>query len=55
MAELAVYYEHPQWFLPLFSALDRRGVDYVALNLQTHSFDPAEPACRRLWFSTGWP
>ena len=44
MAELAIYYEHPQWFLPLFSALDRRGVDYVALNLQTHSFDPAEAA-----------
>jgi hypothetical protein len=43
MADLAIYYEHPQWFLPLFSALDRRGVDYVALNLQTHSFDPAEP------------
>ena len=43
MADLAVYYEHPQWFTPLFAALDRRGVDYAALNLQTHSFDPAEP------------
>ncbi len=43
MADLAVYYEHPQWFTPLFAALDRRGVDYTALNLQTHSFDPAEP------------
>ena len=43
MADLAVYYEHPQWFLRLFAALDRRGVDYTALNLQTHSFDPAEP------------
>ena len=43
MADLAIYYEHPQWFLPLFAALDRRGVDYTALNLQTHSFDPADP------------
>ena len=44
MADLAIYYEHPQWFTPLFAALDRRGVAYVALNLQTHSFDPGEPA-----------
>ena len=43
MADLAVYYEHPQWFTPLFAALDRRGVDYAAVTLQTHSFDPAEP------------
>ena len=44
MTDLAIYYEHPQWFAPLFSALDRRGVAYMALNLQTHSFDPAEAA-----------
>ena len=44
MSDLAIYYEHPQWFAPLFAALDRRGVDYVGLNLQDHSFDPAEPA-----------
>ena len=43
MTDLTIYYEHPQWFAPLFSALDRRGVVYMALNLQTHSFDPAEP------------
>ena len=23
---LAVYYEHPRWFEPLFAELDRRGV-----------------------------
>ena len=44
MADLAIYYEHPQWFAPLFSALDRRGVGYTAFNLQEHSFDPAEAA-----------
>ena len=43
MADLAVYYEHPQWFAPLFAVLDRRGVDYVAHTLQDHVFDPAEP------------
>ena len=42
MADLAIYYEHPQWFRPLFTELDRRGVDYVAHTLQDHSFDPAE-------------
>ena len=42
MTDLAIYYEHPQWFAPLFAALDRRGVAYAAFNLQAHSFDPAE-------------
>ncbi len=31
MTDLAILYEHPAWFAPLFAALDRRGVDYVAL------------------------
>jgi hypothetical protein len=43
MADLAVYYEHPQWFEPLFRELDRRGVDYVRLPIQDHTFDPADP------------
>jgi glutathione synthase/RimK-type ligase-like ATP-grasp enzyme len=30
MIELAILYEHPQWFAPLFSALGRRGVEYAA-------------------------
>jgi glutathione synthase/RimK-type ligase-like ATP-grasp enzyme len=40
-AQLAVLYEHPQWFQPLFAALERRGVRYVPLQLSGHSFDPA--------------
>ena len=44
MSDLAIFYEHPQWFVPLFSALDRRGVDYQAIALQDHIFDPAERA-----------
>jgi len=39
--ELAVLYEHPQWFQPLFAALDRRGVRYLPIQLSDHSFDPA--------------
>jgi hypothetical protein len=41
-AQLAVLYEHPQWFQPLFAALDRRGLSYAAIQLSGHSFDPSE-------------
>jgi glutathione synthase/RimK-type ligase-like ATP-grasp enzyme len=40
-AQLAVLYEHPQWFQPLFVALERRGLPYVAIQLSGHRFDPA--------------
>ena len=43
MADLALLYEHPAWFVPLFAALDRRGVDYTALKPDGH-FDPADHA-----------
>ena len=42
MADLAVFYEHPQWFEALFATLDRRGLDWVALPIQDHTFDPAD-------------
>ena len=43
MADLAVFYEHPQWFAPLFRELDRRGVDWTPIAIQDHTFDPADP------------
>ena len=42
MADLAVFYEHPQWFEPLFRALDRHGVSWVPIAIQDHTFDPAD-------------
>lgn len=39
---LAVYYEHPEWYRPLFAELDRRGTPYTRLHARSHSFDPAE-------------
>ncbi len=42
MADLAVFFEHPQWFEPLFRTLDRRGVDYAKLGIADHAFDPAD-------------
>ena len=40
-AQLAVLYEHPQWFQPLFAALERRAIPYAAIPLSAHRFDPA--------------
>jgi glutathione synthase/RimK-type ligase-like ATP-grasp enzyme len=40
-AQLGVLYEHPQWFQPLFAALERRGVPYMPVELSGHRFDPA--------------
>ena len=40
LPDLAILYEHPTWFVPLFAALDRRGVSYRAIRLSDHSFDP---------------
>ncbi|HEU0098128.1 MAG TPA: alpha-L-glutamate ligase [Allosphingosinicella sp.] len=39
--DLAILYEHPTWFEPLFAALDRRRVRYEAIRLSDHGFDPA--------------
>ena len=39
--DLFILYEHPDWFRPLFAALDRRGMSYGAATLAGHGFDPA--------------
>src|SRR5215813_10534048 len=44
VADVAVFYEHPQWFEALFACLDRRGVDYVKVPIQDHTFDPQDTA-----------
>jgi hypothetical protein len=38
----AIYYEHPEWFRPLFAELDRRGLAYTRLDASSHSFDPSD-------------
>ncbi len=40
-ADLAILYEHPSWFAPLFAALDRRGMSYRPILLSDHRFDPS--------------
>src|SRR3569623_468395 len=39
--DLAILYEHPLWFEPLFAALDLRGLSYEKTQLAVHHFDPA--------------
>lgn len=39
---LAIYYEHPGWFEPLFAELDRRDIPYVKLHAGSHRYDPGE-------------
>jgi hypothetical protein len=38
---IAVFYEHPEWFKPLFAELERRGVPVQPILADTHVFDPA--------------
>src|SRR5262245_66117920 len=40
---IAVYYEHPHWFLPLFHELERRGVSFQRLEAGRHRFEPVAP------------
>ena len=37
---IGIYYEHPDWFKPLFAELDRRGVAYERIAAAQHRFDP---------------
>jgi hypothetical protein len=38
---LGVLYEHPEWFVPLFAELERRGVPYTPIRADGLEFDPA--------------
>lgn len=42
MADIAILYEHPSWFEPLFAALARRGIDAVPIAAGGHGHDPAD-------------
>ncbi|MGA8034651.1 MAG: hypothetical protein WA823_00960 [Candidatus Acidiferrales bacterium] len=36
---IGIYYEQQRWFVPVFEALERRGVPFVKLNAARHRFD----------------
>lgn len=37
---IAIYYEHPDWFRPLFAELDRRRTPYALIEASRHRYDP---------------
>jgi glutathione synthase/RimK-type ligase-like ATP-grasp enzyme len=39
---IAIFYEHPDWFKPLFAELERRDVPFVQLDANAHTYDPSE-------------
>ena len=39
---IAIYYEQPHWFKPLFAELDRRRIPYIALSAVDHTWSPAD-------------
>ena len=41
---IAIFYEHPEWFKPLFAELNSRKIDYERLHLNEIGFDPADIA-----------
>jgi Carbamoyl-phosphate synthase L chain, ATP binding domain len=40
---MAIYYEHPDWFRPLFEQLDERGVPWLKLDARRHNYDVRSP------------
>ena len=42
---LAILYEHPTWFEPLFAELERQGVPYEAVNAREDAFDLSATSC----------
>jgi len=38
---IAIYYEHPHWFRPLFAELERRQTPHVKIDATSHQYDTA--------------
>src|SRR5436190_11686561 len=53
--DLCVLFEHPEWQKPLFSALERRGVPFVALDLKSAAFSDAEAPRAPLYVNQASP
>lgn len=40
---LTIFYEHPDWFRPLFAELERRSIPHRTIHADGHAFDPGVP------------
>src|SRR5207247_11399350 len=43
---IGIFFEHPDWFRPVFAELDRRGLAYEKIDAASHSYDPGESEAR---------
>jgi glutathione synthase/RimK-type ligase-like ATP-grasp enzyme len=48
---ISIYYEHPEWFRPLFAALERRGLDYEKTDAANYFYNPENPGETALFFN----
>lgn len=55
MPDLVVIYEHPEWQLPLFSALRARGINFETFDLKTNAFDVDSVPDAKLYFNQASP
>jgi len=39
---IGIFYEHPDWFRPLFAELERREIPFERVDANAHTYDPAE-------------
>jgi hypothetical protein len=53
--DLVILYEHPEWQKPLFSVLDRRGVNYKKFDLKRAAFNPDAAPEAPLYFNQASP
>ena len=37
---IGIYYEQPNWFVPLFAAMDAKGANWKKIDARFHSYDP---------------
>lgn len=44
MLPIAIYYEHPDWFKPLFAELEKRGIPFDKIDAVNHQFDISDSA-----------
>src|SRR6202453_946167 len=38
---IGIYYEHPDWFRPLFAQLDARGANWTKIDARNHTYNPS--------------
>ncbi len=47
--KIAVYYEHPDWFRPLFAELKRREISFEKIDAAHHVYNPSENFGENIW------